>query len=49
MSEIGIGIIGTGFMGQSHALAYRAAGGIFRYNAAPFSKWSQTIMRRRAL
>jgi predicted dehydrogenase len=29
MSEIGIGIIGTGFMGQSHALAYRAAGGIF--------------------
>lgn len=29
MSEIGIGIIGTGFMGKSHAFAYRAAGGIF--------------------
>lgn len=29
MSHIGIGIIGTGFMGQAHALAYRAAGGVF--------------------
>ena len=28
MAEIGIGIIGTGFMGQSHAMAYRAAAGI---------------------
>ena len=25
MSEIGIGLIGTGFMGKAHALAYRAA------------------------
>jgi predicted dehydrogenase len=25
MSEIGIGLIGTGFMGKTHALAYRAA------------------------
>lgn len=28
MTEIGIGLIGTGFMGQSHAMAYRAAAGI---------------------
>ena len=35
MSEIGIGIIGTGFMGQSHALAYRAAGGIFPLQNRP--------------
>ena len=29
MQNIGIGIIGTGFMGRTHALAYRAAAGIF--------------------
>jgi predicted dehydrogenase len=29
MSEIGVGIIGTGFMGKAHAFAYRAAPGIF--------------------
>ncbi|HTU53524.1 MAG TPA: Gfo/Idh/MocA family oxidoreductase [Acetobacteraceae bacterium] len=29
MAEIGIGIIGTGFMGKAHAMAYRAAPGIF--------------------
>ncbi|MGH7057008.1 MAG: Gfo/Idh/MocA family protein, partial [Acetobacteraceae bacterium] len=29
MAEIGIGIIGTGFMGKAHALAYRAAPTIF--------------------
>jgi predicted dehydrogenase len=29
MREIGIGIIGTGFMGKAHAFAYRAAPGIF--------------------
>ncbi|WP_020683040.1 Gfo/Idh/MocA family protein [Marinobacterium rhizophilum] len=29
MRDIGVGIIGTGFMGQSHALAYRAAAGIY--------------------
>ncbi len=28
MQEIGIGIIGTGFMGKSHAMAYRAAAGL---------------------
>ncbi len=35
MGEIGIGIIGTGFMGKSHAIAYRAAGGIFPLNNSP--------------
>ena len=29
MREIGVGIIGTGFMGQTHAIAYRAAAGLF--------------------
>jgi predicted dehydrogenase len=29
MRDIGVGIIGTGFMGKAHAFAYRAAGGIF--------------------
>ncbi|RRW40395.1 gfo/Idh/MocA family oxidoreductase [Pseudomonas luteola] len=29
MNEIGVGIIGTGFMGQAHALAYRAVAGVF--------------------
>ncbi len=29
MQELGVGIIGTGFMGKAHAFAYRAAGGAF--------------------
>lgn len=29
MREIGVGIIGTGFMGKAHAFAYRAVSGIF--------------------
>ena len=29
MREIGVGIIGTGFMGKAHAMAYRAVAGIF--------------------
>jgi predicted dehydrogenase len=29
MSEIGVGIIGTGFMGKAHAFAYRAVSGVF--------------------
>ena len=29
MREIGIGLIGTGFMGKAHAIAYRAASAIF--------------------
>jgi predicted dehydrogenase len=29
MREIGVGIIGTGFMGKAHALAYKAVAGIF--------------------
>ncbi|MGL4446085.1 MAG: Gfo/Idh/MocA family protein, partial [Alsobacter sp.] len=28
MRDLGIGIIGTGFMGRSHAMAYRAAAAI---------------------
>jgi predicted dehydrogenase len=29
MAGIGIGLVGTGFMGKCHALAYRAAGAVF--------------------
>jgi predicted dehydrogenase len=29
MREIGIGVIGTGFMGKAHAFAYRAVAGVF--------------------
>jgi predicted dehydrogenase len=29
MAEIGVGIIGTGFMGKAHAIGYRAVAGLF--------------------
>src|SRR5262249_51796963 len=29
MKQIGIGLIGTGFMGKAHAMAYAAAAGVF--------------------
>ena len=35
MQEIGIGIIGTGFMGKAHALAYRAVAGLFPESLRP--------------
>src|SRR6516164_9929985 len=35
MREIGIGIIGTGFMGRAHGLAYRAVSGIFPTTLRP--------------
>ncbi|MFI5017648.1 MAG: Gfo/Idh/MocA family protein, partial [Dongiales bacterium] len=35
MRDIGIGIIGTGFMGRAHALAYRAVSGIFPLELRP--------------
>lgn len=35
MREIGVGIIGTGFMGRAHAVAYRAAAGIFPASLRP--------------
>ena len=35
MQEIGIGIIGTGFMGKTHALAYRAVAGVFPESRRP--------------
>ncbi len=35
MPEIGVGIIGTGFMGKAHAMAYRAAPGIFSLPRRP--------------
>ena len=33
--DIGIGLIGSGFMGRSHALAYRTVGGVFELPARP--------------
>lgn len=38
MRDIGVGIIGTGFMGQSHALAYRAAAGVYPGSLNPVLK-----------
>ncbi len=35
MRDIGVGIIGTGFMGRAHALAYRAVAGIFPLELRP--------------
>jgi predicted dehydrogenase len=35
MPEIGVGIIGTGFMGKTHAIAYRAVSGIFPTTLRP--------------
>jgi predicted dehydrogenase len=35
MRDIGVGIIGTGFMGKAHAFAYRAAAGIFPLELRP--------------
>ena len=35
MSTIGIGLVGSGFMGRSHAHAFRAAAGVFDLPAAP--------------
>src|SRR5689334_12637683 len=35
MREIGIGIIGTGFMGKAHGFAYRAVSGIFPTELRP--------------
>ena len=29
MREIGIGVIGTGFMGKAHAIAYSASASVF--------------------
>jgi predicted dehydrogenase len=35
MRDIGVGIIGTGFMGRAHGLAYRAVAGIFPVQLRP--------------
>src|SRR5215471_15517821 len=35
MRDIGVGIIGTGFMGRAHGLAYRAVAGIFPTELRP--------------
>src|SRR4051812_32687553 len=33
--EIGVGLIGSGFMGRSHALAFRAVSGVFDLPVSP--------------
>src|SRR4051794_7494617 len=35
MKTLGIGLIGSGFMGRAHALAFRTVGGVFDLPAAP--------------
>ena len=34
-APLGIGLVGSGFMGRAHALAFRAAGGLFRLQRQP--------------
>lgn len=35
MTKIGVGLIGSGFMGRSHAIAFRAVAGIFGMDVVP--------------
>jgi predicted dehydrogenase len=35
MKKIGVGLVGSGFMGRSHSHAFRAAAGVFALPAAP--------------
>ena len=50
MRDIGVGIIGTGFMGKAHAFAYRAVVGHFPGRArALFCAWSPTTTAKPAL
>ncbi|MDG1030513.1 MAG: gfo/Idh/MocA family oxidoreductase, partial [Alphaproteobacteria bacterium] len=35
MREIGIGVIGTGFMGKAHAIAYSASASVFGTGLRP--------------
>ena len=35
MPEVRIGLIGSGYMGKAHALAYRAVPGVFSLSAQP--------------
>ena len=35
MRDIGVGVIGTGFMGKAHSFAYRAVAGIFPGSLRP--------------
>lgn len=35
MQRLGIGLIGSGFMGRAHALAFRTVGGVFELPAQP--------------
>ncbi len=39
MKEIGIGVIGTAFMGKAHSIAYASAGTAFVVNCAQGWKW----------
>ena len=42
--KIGIGLIGSGFMGRAHAQAYRAVSGIFAVPRQRNSQWRKTIL-----
>ena len=35
LKKLGIGLIGSGFMGRAHALAFRTVGGVFDLAAVP--------------
>lgn len=52
MKEIGVGLIGTGFMGKCHAIAWRAVGGVFARAGRPrlvhLGEVDADLARRRA-
>ena len=33
--NVGVGVIGSGFMGKAHSLAYRSVGGVFQMPIEP--------------
>ena len=48
-AEIGIGLIGSGFMGRAHALAFRMAGGVFQLASQPRLEVLADIPEERAI
>ena len=48
MREIGVGVIGTGFMGKAHSFAYRAVAGIFPGGLRPVLQSVADINERAA-
>ena len=48
-TSIGVGLIGSGFMGRAHALAFRSVGGVFPLAAQPRLEMLADIPEQRAV